>query len=144
MRSRPSSGSGGGTRSPRGGSGTWRWCGFGGSTWSLTCGSPPYTGSTRTWTSSAPSWCASPARGSATAGKPAPRTVKRVVGQGPTSGKIREDEYGGRPGQTHPYRPHGERDRRSREALPQKEREGRARRGAHRHVLAGGEQHRRG
>ena len=28
----------------------------------LTCGSPPCTGSTRTWTSSAPSSCASPAR----------------------------------------------------------------------------------
>src|SRR5215204_2993147 len=85
MRSRLTCGSGGGTRLLRGGSGTWCWCGCASWTWSLTCGSPPCTGSTRTWTSSAPSWYASPAPGSATTGK---RTAKQYWGWGVTSSKI--------------------------------------------------------
>src|SRR5918998_1701702 len=69
MRSRPSSASGGATRSPRGVSGTWCSCGSGGWIWWLTSGSLPCTGSTRTWTSSAPSSCVWRARGWATAGR---------------------------------------------------------------------------
>src|SRR3712207_9134886 len=70
MRSRLSSGTAGDTKLPLGALGTWCSSGCGGWTWSPTCGSPPCTGSTRTWTSFAPSWYGSPVLASATAGKP--------------------------------------------------------------------------